>query len=374
MSIYDTLGIKKYINAHDTYTIYGGSRMSAASFEAMADAAKWFVDIDQLQQVLGDKIAELTHNEGAFITNGASGGVLLATAACMTRGNMYRYMRLPDTKGIPHQVIVMRCQRNAYDKAIEAAGATIVEIGDADETLLYELEGAINEETAAIFYFPSSKYARASLSLEDTAKVAHKYNIPLVVDAAAQLPPVENLWRFCEAGADMAIFSGGKTLCGPQASGIIVGSRYWIDICRKIGAPAHGICRSSKTGREEMIALYIALKAYVEMDHEKNTAHLYRKADKIANALTNMGVFKVSIADKGPVGQSYPRVFGVVDAPFSAQAIARMMKEQDPGIYIGVEPVDNAIYISPLNLHDDEVDIVIKSLDSCIKKLLDTNS
>lgn len=369
MDILTRLGVKKYINAHDTYTVYGGSRMSAAGLKAMEEAARWFVDIDELQAAIGDRIADLTKNEGAYVTNGASGGLLLAAAACMTKGDPYRFTRLPKTGGVPDEIIVMRCQHNAYDKAIEGAGARIVEIGDADETLAWELEGAITDQTAAVFYFASLKYAPAALSLEETIEIAHRYSVPVVVDAAAQLPPVENLWRFSQAGADMTIFSGGKTLCGPQASGLVVGKKEWIAACRKIGAPVHGICRSSKVGREEMCALLVALEEYLTLDHRENLERLYRIDREISGALEQLGCFQTYLVDHGPVGQTYPRLFAKITADFSTLELAALMRQQDPGVYIGTDPSANEIYISPLNLRDDEIGPVIEAFRRCSSSL-----
>ena len=246
MDIFNEIGIKKMINAHDTYTVYGGSRMAENTLESMKQISRHFVDLEELQRSLGKKIAEITHNEAAYITNGASGGILLCSCICMAKGDMYHYSKLPDTSGMANEIIVMRAQRNAYDKAMEASGAKVIEVGDADETLEFELEGCMSERTAAVFYFASALYERGSMKLEKTIEIAHNHKIPVVVDAAAQLPPVENLWNYTKMGADLVIFSGGKTLCGPQDSGLILGRKDLIEDCIRFGAPVHGICRSSK--------------------------------------------------------------------------------------------------------------------------------
>jgi L-seryl-tRNA(Ser) seleniumtransferase len=357
MSFYDELGITRYINAHDTYTIYGGSRMSANTLKAMAEAAESFVDIDELQYVLGCRIAGLTNNEAAYITNGASGGLLLAAAVCMTGGDEFSFSRLPDTDNIKNEIIVMRCQRNAYDKAIEASGAHLLEIGDADETLEYELEGVINERTAAVFYFESSNFRRASMPLDRVIDIAHKHGIPVVVDAAAQLPPVSNLWKFTkEMGADMAIFSGGKTLCGPQDSGLILGKEEYISICRRFGAPVHGICRSSKVSREAMAGLYQAVKDFTVMDEQAYIAASYEKCRRLRKYMERTGLFTPYIVEYGPVGQAYPRIFGKAGDKVDISKVREgMLKEH---IYIGTDNLENTIYFSPLNLTGEEVDIV----------------
>jgi len=351
MTFYEKLGIDTYINAHDTYTIYGGSRMSQKTLEAMNQAAASFVDIAQVQQVLGAKIAKMTNNPAAYITNGAAGAITLATAVCMAKGDMYAFSKLPDTAGIANEVIVMRSQRNGYDAAIRTAGATIVEIGDADETPEFELEGAINANTAAIFYFVSSNFARASMPLEKVLAIAKQRNIPVIVDAAAQLPPVENLWKFTKMGAALALFSGGKTLCGPQDSGLIVGRADFIRDCLRFGAPNHGVCRGSKTSREAMAGLFAALEQYLALNQEDE----YARLEKIARSLglvMEQGRLETTLVPNGPVGQAYPRIFGKCTEPNRAVEIAAAMRAEK--IYIGAEPWHNQIYISPLNLTEDE--------------------
>lgn len=357
MDIFEELGVKKYINAHDTYTIYGGSRMSVRTLKTMEEMAGAFVDMEELQRVLGDRTAGLTHNEGAYFTNGASGGLLLAACVCMTRGDLYHYRKLPDTEDIPNEILVMRAQRNAYDKAIEASGAQVAEIGDADETLEFELEGRITSRTAGVFYFASALYQRGSLSLEKTIAAAHGKGVPVVVDAAAQLPPVENLWKFTEMGADMVIFSGGKTLCGPQDSGLILGKREYIEICRNIGSPGHGICRSSKTSREAMAGLYKAVEQYCSLNHREQKEKMYQRNVSIQKKIEGRdSVLGTKITAKGPVGQEYPRLFCELKQIGKVEETADKMREA--GIYIGAVPEENMIYISPLNLTDKEAEIV----------------
>ena len=292
------------------------------------------------------------------MTNGASGAILLATAVCLARGDVYRYSCLPEADS-RNEVIILCCQHNAYDKAIRAAGAKPVMIGDADETTPEELAGAINENTAAVFYFPNIRYEFASLPLETVIEIAHGKGVPVIVDAAALLPPVENLWRFTGMGADLAIFSGGKTLCGPQDSGLILGRADLIGDCLRFGAPAHGVCRSSKTSRETIAGLYVAVKRYVEQDHAAGAKALRALADGMADRLKSAGL-PARIVPYGPVGQSYPRVFvGLPAAVKAADVHERMLRD---GVYIGVSERENEVCISPLNLTTDEAEFVVEKL------------
>lgn len=360
MNIFEELGINKYINAHDTYTIYGGSRISISSLTAMSEISRDFVDIHELQTVIGDRVAELTKNNAAYICNGASAGLLLTSSVCMVKNNQYLFSKLPDTSNVPNEFILFRCQRNGYDKAIEASGAKLIEIGDADCTHEFELEGAITARTAGIIYFQSSLYERASLPLEDTIRIAHKHNIPVIVDAAAQLPPVDNLWKFTEMGADFVIFSGGKTLCGPQDSGIVFGSKKMIELCRMYGAPNHGICRSSKISREAMVSLYIAIKEYMAIDHSKQLEIMHHYIDMIANSFSTFRSISSSVISKGPVGQDYPRLF--VRFPTKQEAKSFYEYMLNHRIYTGLAEFDQSVYFSPLNINADELDIICERI------------
>lgn len=358
-----------FINAHDTYTIYGGSRMAENTLEAMKEMSGHFVDMEQLQRSLGNALAQMTGNEGAYITNGAAGGLLLAACVCMAEGSMYKYARLPQSEGMKNQIIVMRAQRNAYDTAIWASGAVKVEIGDADETLAYELEGSINENTAAVFYFLSSLYERGSMDLMCTIEIAHKHHVPVVVDAAAQLPPVENLWKLTKEGADLVIFSGGKTLCGPADSGLIVGRKELIEDCVRFGAPSHGICRFCKTSRENMAGLYVAVKNYLESDHKQDQLNFMKKNEIVAAYLEDIpAIINVEIVNRGPVGQTYPRLFLLLKTEVDGQKIVKEMYGRR--IYIGFDKCKHALYISPLNLTEEEADLVGRNLKEVLQTMI----
>lgn len=368
MDIFEKLQVKKFINAHDTYTVYGGSRMSVETIKAMNEVSKHFVNIDQLQEVLGVEIARLTNNQAAYITNGAAGALQLCAAVCMSEGNIAKYYKLPDIQDIKNQCIMLKCQRNAYDKAVLSTGMEVVEAGDADETFEWDIENKINERTSAIFYFPSELYKRGSLQLEDVIKVAHRNNIPVVVDAAAQLPPASNLWYHTKLGADMVIFSGGKTLCGPQDSGVILGKRKYIDWCKKFGAPKHGICRSSKTSRESMVGLYVAIKQYVKANHEENKKLYYKRLQLIQDKLSNIKNITFSINENGPVGQDYPRLFIKLPSCICAQEVTNKALSRKVGIYLGLDSDTNSIYISPLNINLAEAEEVALAVKEYIGK------
>jgi len=362
---YEKHGITTYINAHDTYTIYGGSKMAAETLEAMRQAAGSFVDTHQMQRALSKKIAKMTRNEAAFFTNGAAGGIILAAAVCMARGDRAAFARLPKSKGLANEIILMRCQRNAYDTNLRTAGARIVEIGDALGTKDWELEAAITEKTAAVFFFAASHFQRAALPLEKVIKIAHMRGVPVIVDAAAQLPPVENFWAYTEAGADLVLFSGGKNIRGPQDSGLILGRSDLIDDCHKFGAPGHGVCRGNKTSREAMAGLFTALEIFMNTDHKAEYEKMKKRALALGDVMVSLGM-ETELSPHGPVGQFYPLIYGKCTEPGRAKAIAAEMKARR--IYIGVDEYENRIWISPLNITDKEADVVAKELRGVVGK------
>lgn len=357
-------GIERYINAHDTITLYGASRMADNALEAARQAAGSFVDIVQMQRALGERIAKLTNNEAAYIANCAAGGISLCAAVAIAKDSDYAYKCLPDTTGLADEIIVLHSQHHCYDKALEAVGAKIRLVGDADEVLEFDLEHCITEKTAAVFYTPASTFRRGSLSLERTAEIAHKKGVPVIVDAAAQLPPVSNLWTYVQRGGDMVVFSGGKTLCGPQASGLIVGKKEYIERCIRFGSPMHGICRGNKVSREEMIALCVAIENYVTMDHDAEKARCSGIVDRVIAAMKKNPVLDPYRVETGSVGQDYPRAFAKVRAPYTPQMVVSAMRQKR--VFVGTDAMHDAIYISPLNLTEEECGVVCALLEEIV--------
>ncbi len=269
MDIYDELGVRKVINGIATVTSLGGSIMPPEVVEAMAEASRYFVNIDELQQKVGEKIAELTRNEAAYISCGAAAGLVLTTAACITGLDPEKRARLPYTDGMKNEVIVHKFGRVGFDFAIRQAGGRLVEIGTEDGTSPEDMERAIDEKTAAIVYFYNVTRMKGLVPLEQGIEIAKRRGVPLIVDAAAQLPPVDNLWRFTHMGADLVIFSGGKGLCGPQSSGLILGRKDLIEACVFNACPRSFIGRPMKVGKEEIIGLLAAVKWYLNLDHDR---------------------------------------------------------------------------------------------------------
>lgn len=292
VNVYESLGLRTSINAKGPATRLSGGVMRPEVTSAMADAARHCVDMAELQAVASSAIAEVTGAEAGYVASGAAACLLLATAACVAGLEPSRMSRLPDTSGMKDEVVVVRSQRNFYDHAVRAAGVRLVEVGLPDryagagvrDAEPWEIADAIGNRTAAVFYV-ADRYSRPALP--QVIAVAHAAGIPVIVDAAAQLPPQANLRRFIAEGADLVAFSGGKAIGGPQATGILCGRHdlimsaalqhldhdiFWeqwsppgtlIDKSRLRGVPHHGIGRPCKVGKESIVGLLTALRIFV---------------------------------------------------------------------------------------------------------------
>ncbi|MBM3788160.1 MAG: aminotransferase class V-fold PLP-dependent enzyme [Acidobacteria bacterium] len=292
MGIYEELGVRTLINAKGPSTRVSGGYLAPEVLAAMAEAGGACVDMAELQAAASGAIAAVTGAEAGIVTTGAAAGLLLGTAACVAGLDPLRMSRLPDTRGMKNEVVMVRSQRNFYDHAVRTAGVRIREVGLPDrfagagvrDAEAWEIAGAISEKTAAVVFVAG---AGARPALADVVRVAHAANVPVLVDAAAQLPPAENLRAFVSAGADLVAFSGGKAIGGPQGSGILAGRRelimsavlqtldldieweQWrppvtlIDKAMLTGVPQHGIGRACKAGKETIVGLLVALRRFV---------------------------------------------------------------------------------------------------------------
>ena len=364
MNIFEELNLHRYINAQDTFTKYGASCMSEGSLRAMYEISRYCVDLYEVQEKTGDAIARLTHNEAAYISNGAAGALQECAASVLALDSEEVFHKLPET-GERCEILMQRAQHNMYDRSMAAAGAKIVYAGEETRApSAEEFEAAITERTAAVAYV--IYFGREhSLPLETVVEIAHRHNLPVIVDAAAQNPPAENLWRFTGMGADMVIFSGGKTMRGPQDSGLIVGKKEWIDRCRRWGPPTDGVCRGCKTSRESIVGLYKAVQLYLQRDEATLMRTLNRRCAAFERTLRDCGFIQITRTQEGPVGQVMARTYAVM--PYgSAKDLADKMRAN--GIYIGAEP-GNRILLNPLMVTPAQVKTVCETLTTCMQQI-----
>jgi len=371
MDIYDELGVRKIINGIATVTSLGGSIMPSEVLEAMVEASRHFVSIDELQKKAGEKIAELTRNQAAYISCGAAAGVALATAACITGMDAEKRARLPYTDGMKNEAILHRFGRVSFDFAIRQVGGKIVEIGNEAGTSPEDMEQAISEKTVAIFYFYKPSIIKRQLSLEQGIEIAKRRGIPLIVDAAAQIPPVDSLWRFTQMGADLVIFSGGKGLRGPQSSGLILGRKDLIEACAFNACPRSFIGRPMKVGKEEIIGLLTPVKRYLNLDHDKLMKTYEEQVQYMLDEFSSIPHVSARRIFPSEAGQPMPRAEIIFDEQGLGMAVGEIMaqlREGEPSIELAAAEA-SGVCVNPQTLEPGQERIIADRIKEIVCKM-----
>jgi D-glucosaminate-6-phosphate ammonia-lyase len=396
VTIYDSLGVRTIINAKGAATRLSGGLMRPEVTAAMVEASRHCVDMAELQAAASKHIAITTGAEAGYVASGASACLLLAAAACIAGLNPGRMAKLPDTRGMKNEVIMIRSQRNLYDHAIRAAGATIIEVGLPDrysgagvrDAQGWEIEDAITDRTAAIFYVAD---AAAQPSLPQVTSIAKRHQLPVIVDAAAQLPPQSNLCRFIKEGADLVAFSGGKVLGGPQASGFLCGRKdlimsaalqhldldfyedMWeppkslIDKRKLKGTPQHGIGRSCKVGKEEIVGLLTALKLFSDESDATRQGRWLNRLKLVNKGLTKSPYCKTTIEGQSDQTVVPQLVITPTRKGISAAKIIAVLIKANPSIH--VDPVrrdQGMLVVNPLCFDDSDAAVIAKRITAAL--------
>jgi L-seryl-tRNA(Ser) seleniumtransferase len=398
MDIYERLGVTKRVNGAGLLTRLGGSLMAPEVLDAMREAAGSFVDMAELQTRASAIIATHTGAEAGIVTTGAAAAMTLATAACLTRLEVARMERLPDTDGMPNEVIMFRAHRTGYDHAIRAAGARIVEVGFNDRTVGsgvrglegWEIEAAIGPNTAAIGYAANPT---RQPPLAAVAAVARKHNLPVIVDAAAQLPPKANLKHFIAEGASLVAYSGGKAIHGPQGTGILCGQKdlvaaaliqqldmdilaeTWmppvglLDSFFKDRLPHHGLGRGFKVDKESIAGLLVALERFVVGDdgaaNGKRETQLRRLADLLADIKCRATVLSAAETKRYPILEIQ---FDEESLGFGAVEISRRLQRQSIPVHLSERRIyENVLLVDASGLRPDDEQAIASALAAALK-------
>lgn len=373
VEFYQRLGVKRLINAASWITVYGGSIMPPAVVSAMEDASRWFVDMHDLNAKAGQVIANLTGAEAGLVTAGSAAGMVLEAAACMAGSDPAKVWRLPDTTGMKNEIILHRAHRVNYDHNFRAAGATLVEIGNSGSTNEWELADAINENTAAVAYIFGPRRGGA-LPLDKVVEIAHERDVPVIVDAAAMLPPPENLTQFIEMGADLVSFSGGKGVLGPQSTGILAGRADLIEAAYANGAPnSDSIGRAAKVCKEEIAGIVTALEIFVDTDFDAVMSGWRDQCVLVIEALEDIPGLRVELSEARPEMlesmSNAPRAVIYFDQDWkgpSQERILQMLEDGDPGVRVNSSGFEGEIAIIPVNLRPGEE----VELAQCLREVL----
>lgn len=398
MGIYEELGVKPIINLWGTATRLGGALMDPEVVDAMVQASNESVKMDELQAAASRIIAEITGAEAGYVTCGAASGLTLGTAACIAGLDVTRMERLPETTGMPNEILMARDQRNGWDHAIRAAGAKIVDVGINESFAgglrpveVWEFEAAINDRTAAISLVPYSWDPKKEKFMVEVIELAKKYNLPVLVDAAAAAPPLENLRRFIDIGADLVAYSGGKAIRGPQNTGILCGRRDLIasaalqhlDMAgfshmwfppsslipkeKLLGQPRQGIGRNQKVSKEAIAGLLVRLRRLTKEKTVDEANRMQTLLERIVHAVD--GIPHVATEITHPASEksgAVPTLKVKLNAAGLGQDafdVTLKLRNGEPRLWVNEKRLpDDVLLITAINLNEQLADTVGRRL------------
>jgi L-seryl-tRNA(Ser) seleniumtransferase len=354
--VYQELGVRPLINAAGTYTMYSASLMPREAVEAIEAASRQYVHLSELHDAVGRRISALLGCEAALVSAGAASALTLATAACIAGKDRAKIARLPDTDGMKNEVIVPKAHRNGYDHAVRNAGAKLVEVGTAAD-----VDRLVGPRTAMFLYF-NVHGPLGRIPADEFARLAAKHGVPALIDAAADVPPVENFTKFLKMGYALAAFSGGKSIRGPQCSGLLLGRKDLIEAARMNNNPnTDAVGRTNKVGKEELVGLWAALEVFVKQDFQALWREWEVRCGTIAKRLAPLKteVFVPEIANAVPHLR--------IHAGAAKGDVVRKLREGDPRIEIRPSEGDT-LEVAVWTLQPGEAEIVAARLADILKK------
>jgi L-seryl-tRNA(Ser) seleniumtransferase len=357
------MGVRPFINAAGTYTAMTASLMHPDAMEAINYASRHFVMLDELHDKVGERIARLVRSEAAMVTCGAASALTLGTAGVLTGTDRRKIADLPNLSGMKSEVIIQKSHRFGYDRAVRNCGVQMVEVETRED-----VERAINPKTAMMLFYNNNN-REGRIQDQEFAQLGRKHGIPTMNDAAADVPPVENLWKYTGMGFDLVAFSGGKGIRGPQSAGLLLGSRSLVEAARKNASPnGDAIGRGMKVNKEEIVGMLAALEAYVATDHVRENREFERRAELIrASAAAVPGVkaevFVPEVANHVPhVRVSWD---GAAKGP-AAAAVVSALRDGEPSIAIRSE--GETLVIGVWMMQPGEDKIVARRLRQALEK------
>lgn len=342
-SVFEEIGVIPVINAVGHQTVLGGSQLSPRVRAAMDEANRYYVDMADLLDRSGKIIAGLLGAEAAYVTSGCAAALALGTAACIVGSDLEKIGQLPDTTGLKNEVLIQKKSRYKYDRCPTIVGARLVEVGDADGTTATQLDAAIGPQTAAVLYFAKIQGQPGILSLADVVEIAHRRGVPVLVDAAGEVFPLDYMRGFAKSGADLIGF-GAKYFGAPNSSGILCGRKELVASAATQGfigfesTGSRSFGRPLKLDRQEIIAVVVALQEWFSLDHDARLRGYERMVRSIAERLQGLPFVTTTAlpANPGPATRLevtvQPRPNGK-----NAEEVARILREGNPSIRLGVK-------------------------------------
>jgi L-seryl-tRNA(Ser) seleniumtransferase len=360
-SIYDQLGVKPVINARGHNTVLGGSTPSPRVRQAMDEAERYYVEMQDLLRRAGEIISQHLQAEAAYVTPGAAAALALGTAACITGDDLDKMARLPDTSGMKNKVLLQKRQHYHYEHAVTIVGARLVDVGDDNGTTAAQLEAAIDSSVAAVFYPAHLEGQPGTLTLDDVLNIAHSKNVPVLVDAAGRVFPLDLFTSFGKRGVDLVAF-GAKYIGAPNSSGILAGRKELIDAAVPQGfigfetvAHGHSFGRPLKLDRQEIIAVVTALEEWFSMDHDARLAAQERRLAPFADRLSGApGVTVTLVKANGPAPRTLLIQLGP-SARHDTASLVKALREDTPAIAVGQSPEGIIVNVSTVWDGDEEI-------------------
>jgi len=328
---FSELGIRPFINAAGTYTDMTASLMPDDVMDAINYASEHYVMLNELHDRVGERIAKLLQCEAAMVSAGAASAMTLGTAGVLTGTDGQKIIDLPNLIGMKSEVIIQKSHRFGYDHAVRNCGVKLVEVETAED-----LERAVNEQTAMMLFYNNNN-TEGQIRDEEFVRLGKKHGIPTFNDAAADVPPVENFWKYTQMGFDLVTFSGGKGIRGPQSAGLLLGRRDLIEAARANAAPnGNAIGRGMKVNKEEILGMLVALELYLKKDHAKERREFDERAEAIRKSATAVPGVEAEIFVP-EVANHVPHVRVSWDEQrlgITAQEVARLLRDGDPSIRV----------------------------------------
>ncbi len=360
------LGIRVFINAAGTYTFMTASLMPPEVVDAIRVSARQFALLDDVQDKVGEQIAKICKAEAAMVTAGCWSAMVIGMAGILTGMDDKKVAMLPfpDASGMKSEVIVQKSHANGYHMALTNTGVKIVMVETTEE-----LRKAVNEKTACL-WFLNREAAAGAIKHEEWLSLGKALGIPTMIDIAADVPPVENLWRFNEMGFDLVCISGGKALLGPQSAGILMGKKDLIAAARLNAPPRSGIARGHKVNKEEIIGMYAALDRYVKLDHAKEWKTWEQKIALIDNAVKKVKGVQTEVIVP-PVANHTPSLkiaWDIERTKLTGEELGKRLRAGSPSIEVVSWEDKEAVKVTVFMLKAGEDKIVAKRITEELEK------
>jgi D-glucosaminate-6-phosphate ammonia-lyase len=358
------LGVRPFINAAGTYTTLTASLMTPEVTAAWEYASKQYVRLNELQDVCGKRIAEMIGCEAAMVTSGAAGALTVGTAACMTGTDQDKIRRIPDTTGMKTEVIIQKKHRYGYDHAVRNCGIRFVEVETREE-----LENAINANTAMMLFFNANDPV-GQVKVEEFAQLGKKHGVPTFNDAAADVPPLENISKYTKMGYDLVTFSGGKMLRGPQSAGLLLGRKDLIDAAKLNTSPySDSIGRGCKVNKEEILAMMVAVEVFMNKDHKAQWKEWERRVNLVKGSIANFRGLQTEI-QVPEIANQVPHLHITWDQDalkITPDEVKKQLREGDPAIEVTPTGRDRVVVNVAVMITGEEK-IVARRLQEIFRK------